>query len=337
MLVCGLLALSGLSVADGRGIWLTASDISKLPTTGPAWDNLKKAADTPTPSPRLSDQDDPSNVRVLAKAIVYARTGEERYRQAVIDACRQIIGTEHDGRTLALGRELAAYVIAADLVELPAGEDIVFRAWLRQTLDTRLEGKTLRTTHERRPNNWGTAAGASRAAIAVYLGDEEELARTAQVFRGWLGERDSYDRFRFGNLSWQADPMAPVAVNPVGARIHDHDMDGALPEELRRSGDFSWPPPRENYVWTALQGALVQAEILHRAGYPAWEWGDRALLRAFNWLHDVADYPAKGDDTWQPHIVNFRYGSAFPAPVPTKPGKLMGWSDWTHGPLRERE
>jgi hypothetical protein len=329
------MALLCMTVEAGAGgIWISPQEIRALPVTGPAWDNLKQAADTPTPSPRLSDQDDPSNVRVLAKALVYARTGQERYRQEVIAACRQIIGTELGGRTLALGRELAAYVIAADLVSLPAADDQPFRQWLRRTLDTRLEGKSLRTTHERRPNNWGTAAGASRAAIAAYLDDADELARTATVFKGWLGDRDSYNGFRYRDLSWQADPTQPVAINPQHAEIEGHDMDGALPEELRRSGAFRWPPPRENYVWTALQGALVQAEILHRAGYPAWEWEDRALLRTFRWLHEVADYPARGDDTWQPHIINHRYQSDFPAPVPSKPGKIMGWSEWTHGRQR---
>ena len=46
---------------------------------------------------------------------------------------------------------------------------------------------TLRGTHEQRPNNWGTHAGAARAAVALYLGDTAELSRTATVFRGWLG------------------------------------------------------------------------------------------------------------------------------------------------------
>ena len=58
---------------------------------------------------------------------------------------------------------------------------------------------------------------------------------------------------------------------------------------------------------------------------------NRALLRAFRWLHDEADFPAEGDDTWLPHLVNDAYGTTFPAPVPSRPGKAMGFSDWTHG------
>lgn len=46
-------------------------------------------------------------------------TGTQSYRTDVINACMDAIGTESGGRTLALGRELGAYVIAADLVGLP--------------------------------------------------------------------------------------------------------------------------------------------------------------------------------------------------------------------------
>jgi len=38
---------------------------------------------------------------------------------------------------------------------------------------------------------------------------------------------------------------------------------------------------------------------------------------------------AWGDDTWEPHVVNHFYLSSFPAPVPSSPGKNVGWTDWT--------
>ena len=107
---------------------------------------------------------------------------------------------------LALGRELLAYVIAADLVKLPADLDPAFRSWLDAVRREDLDGRTLVSTHEDRPNNWGTHAGASRIAVALYLGDRADLERAARVFRGWLGDRTSYASFRFGDLSWQADP-----------------------------------------------------------------------------------------------------------------------------------
>ena len=241
------------------------------------------------------------------------------------------IDTELDGSILALGRELAAYVIAADLVKLPADKNTVFRAWLRRTRTEQLLGRTLQSTHEDRPNNWGAHAGASRAAVAAYLGDTVELARTAQVLRGWLGQRSVYAGFKWGDLSWQCDPLRPVGINPAGCARNGYSIDGVLPDDQRKSGGFDWPPPRENYVWEALQGALVSAEILHRQGYDTYNWSNKALLRAYRWLHIQANYPATGDDEWQSHVVNYRYRTTFPAPLPARSGKNMGWTDWTHG------
>ena len=316
------------------GIWISAAEIASLPTFGPAWDNLKAEADQPTGTPDLSDQDDDVNVRVLAKALVFARTGDGGYRDAVIEACMAAKGTEAGGRTLALGRELIAYVIAADLVKLPAEQDQQFRAWLRQTLNENLDGRTLQSTHEERPNNWGTHAGGSRAAVAVYLGDQAEIDRTARVLKGWLGDRSSYAGFEYGDLDWQADPNSPVGINLKGSTKDGHPIDGVLPDEQRRAGGFQWPPPKENYVYEALQGILAQAIILSRVGYDVWNWEDKAILRAFEWLHEEADFAATGDDTWEPHVVNFYYGTHFPAPLPASPGKNVGWTDWTHMPNR---
>jgi len=322
-----------VATAGSIGIWASRDELAELPASGPAWDRLVEWAARPADRPNIADQTDLTDVVVLAKALVWARTGEDSYRQEVIQACGAAIGTETGGTTLALGRNLAGYVIAADLIELPPADAYAFRGWLRAVLWENLAGRTLRSTQEDRPNNWGTHAAASRIAVALYLRDTEELEDAARVFRGYLGDREAYARFRFGALDWQADPMRPVGVNPRGAVKYGHNVDGVLPDDQRRCCDhFVWPPPAENYAYEALQGALASAVMLNRAGYDVWEWEDRALLRAFRWLHDEAHFPAQGDDTWEPHIVNRYYRTAFPAPVPSRPGKNVGFTDWTHGP-----
>ena len=321
-----------------RGIWVDPQAIKTLPMTGPAWDKLKSDADRNLGTPDLANQDDMTNVWVLAKALVYVRTGDPAYRDAVIAACLAAIGTEAGGDTLALGRELAAYVIAADLVGLPPEEDARFRSWLNAVSNlTMKDGRTLKQCHEQRPNNWGTMAGASRLAVAAYLGDEADFARAATVFKGYLGDLSSYAGFKYGELYWQADPSKPVGINPQGAQRDGHSIDGVLPEEQRRSdvagGTFYWPPPQEGYVWEGLQGAIAQAVILRRAGYPVLDWENQALLRAYRWLHEQANFPAEGDDTWQPYLVNALYQTNLPTITPSKPGKNVGYTDWTHALL----
>lgn len=317
------------------GIWISAAELARLPTSGAAWEHLKAAADQELDEPRIRNKDESNNIYLLAKALVYARTGQSGYREEVIDNLMQAIDTEDEGRTLALSRNLLAYVIAADLVNLPTDpeKDLRFREWLRHTLTEELDGLTLQTTHEERPNNWGTHAGASRVAVAWYLQDEAELERAARVFKGWLGDREAYAGFSYGDLSWQADPDNPVGVNPKGAVKEGHSIDGALPEEMRRGGGFRWPPRQTNYPWGGMQGALVQAEVLCRAGYPTWEWEDQALLRAAEFLYGIGWVPA-GDDEWQPWLLNYAYGTDYPTKITTQPGKNMGWTDWTHSEFR---
>jgi len=320
------------------GIWIGTGEIAQLSTTSEAWTNLLAAADNSCGLVDLSDQEQSTNVCIFAKALVFARTGISTYRDEVVAALKQIVASgTYVGRALALGHELGTYVVAADLIELRTFDpplDQLFRAKLlelRTTPTLAPDPANLIECNEKRPNNWGAYCGATRAAIAAYLGDTVDLARTAQVFKGYLGDRSAYAGFNFGgppdDLTWQCDPTQPVGINPAGCG----DLDGVLPDDQRRAGSYSWPPPRENHVYAALQGLIAQAVILHRAGYPVWDWQDRALLRAMQWLHDVNGYPAQGDDTWLPHIINRHYGTSFPAPLARSPGKNYGFSDWTHG------
>lgn len=190
-------------------------------------------------------------------------------------------------------------------------------------------------TVPRRPNNHGSYARASALAVALYTGNTAERDELIKIFKGWLGDRASYAGFApQSDLSWQCNPSAPVPLNPKGCVKDGHNIDGVLTDEQARGGSFSWPPPKEDYVYGGLAGPIVMAELLSRAGYPAWEWQDKALLRAFTWVHEQADFPAGADDTWQPHLVNYHYGTDFPAPTPSRSGKNMGWTDWSHAGRR---
>jgi hypothetical protein len=318
------------------GLWLSAEELAALPTTGPAWDGVVEVADERLrENTRLARRDD-HNVRTLAAALVGVRLDDDEYRDKALAGLRTVVEEDPGDDLLAAARRLSTYVIAADVLELTTWDpafDRRFRRWVdrmrQHPFEERRFGRTIIDAAEGRPNNWGTHAGASRVAAAAYLGDEADLDRAARVLKGYLGDRRAHDGFLFGRLDWQADPEQPVGINPVGAAIDGHPVGGVLPDDQRRGGKFRWPPPRENYVWEALQGASVQAELLHRQGYDAWGWEDRALLRAVTWLHQEADYPAEGDDRWIPWLINDAYDTSFPTEE-TSPGKNMGFTDWTH-------
>jgi hypothetical protein len=318
---------------DRQYIWISPAEAASLPASGPAWGTISSWAQGDSTRPRIGDQNDDTDTVVLAKALVFARTGNTAYRHEVVAAIDAAIGTEQGGTTLALGRNLTAYVLAADLVGLPPELHLRFSSWLATVRHKQLDGRTLVGTHEERPNNWGTHAGAARIAIALFLGDTADLQRAATVFRGWLGDRNAYAGFKFASdLSWHCNPAQPVPVNPAGCQIAGHVADGILPDDQRRSGSFSWPPPKENYVWEALQGAVAQARLLSRAGYPAFEWQDRSLLRAVTWLHQQANFPATGDDTGTPWLINAAYDVSFPTVSPGRPGKNgLGFYEWLLG------
>jgi hypothetical protein len=311
-------------------ILIDRATLLALPTSGSAWTSLKARADLPVGAPNLSNQDDPNDVTALAKALVYARTGVVRYRDETITMLKLAVGTEYPGDTLGIARGVAPLVLAADLV---GWRDPAWMSWLSKlrTWPNPDRGYSLVSMHEKRPNNWGTHAGAGRIAADLYLGDMTDLARAAKVFKGYLGDRASYAGFTYGSdLSWQANPLSPVGINPPGATLSGTVLDGIMPDDMRRGG--SRPVVGDlgqMYTWEALQGTLLQAELLSRHGYAAWGWQDRAIFRAFSRIN-VLGYPAEGDDRWQVWLINRRYGTSYTTSA-TTPGKSFGYTDWLYG------
>lgn len=308
----------------------------------------------------LMARDEKRDVYLYAKALVAVRRGDALRAREVIQALRELVAAPPSpdaGPVLALARNLPAVVISADLIgvryvdpELDASLRALFKS-LRETVFTDgLEtGRSLVTCHERRPNNWGTHAGAARLALALYLEDESEVERVAAVFRCFVGadHEGECPAFSFGgdpaqrDLSWQCDPEAPLGINASSCGR----LSGVLADDQRRSGPLSWPPAKQNYVYESLQGLGVTAAMLDRQGIEAWTLGDAALRRAFDWLHapqflptGKEPYPATGteygvsDDRWLPFLWNAAYNTSYPTEVPAEArvGKNLGFTDWTH-------
>jgi hypothetical protein len=301
------------------------AELMSLPMSGPGWTNLLSDANKPAASPNLSNQDDPNDVIAFAKALVYARTGQVKYRDDVVTMLKAAVGTEMPGDALGIARGVAPLALAADLVGYRDPAWVLWISKLR-TWANPDRAYTLNSIQELRPNNWGSHAGAGRIAVDLYLGDTVDLARAAKVFKGYLGDRTSYAGFKFGDLEWQANSALSVGINPKGATKNGVNIDGIIPDDMRRSqmdGKF-FPNIGQHgvdYTWEGLQGVMLQSELLTRAGYPAFTWQDSAPLRAFSWINQLG-YPASGDDVFQPWIVNFRYGTSY-ATTTARPGKSL--------------
>ena len=316
-------------------VWICASEIMALPTSGDAWLNMKASADNPHPVD-LGNQDSDGCVEVMAAALVATRLNDNNYRAKVYTGLTVVVSgnTESGARALALGRELGGCVAAADIANLKVNNpslDAAFRTKIKALLTFPTTGgpANLLICESDRPNNWGNHCGATVLAVDRYLGDAAGVARVAVIFQGWLGDRTAYAGFRYGDLWWQSNPSAPVGINPVGGVIQGHSVDGAEPEEMRRVGTgFKWPPEQTDYAWEGLQGPMAEARMLARAGYPAWGYSNQAMLRAVKFLYGIGWSPT-GDDQWQIWVFNKAYGTTYSTIGAAGHGKAFGWTAWT--------
>ena len=336
-------------IVTGPGIWTSAQELAGLPMSGAAWNTLVSNASQNT-TPNLMNQDDKTDTNTVAKALVYARTRDGNYRAQVLGTLKTLVnnhpippsGQSTSWDSLAVLRSIGSYAISADLIDLPNYDSSFyrnsFRPWLSAIRSTIVEGGrgSLISFQEKRPNNWGSHGSASRIAADLYLNDTTDLNRAIQVYKGHLGDRASYSAFVYGSdLTWHCNSSTLYSINPKGCTKNGQNLDGARPDDQRRCGSFIWPPCKTNYSWEGFQGLIVSAEMLYRRGYSSYEWMDRALLRASEWLYnttfsDGSKYPAEGDDRWIVWILNKRYGTNYSKTSGVEPGKMIGYTDWTH-------
>ncbi|HUG48289.1 MAG TPA: hypothetical protein VMP67_07725 [Candidatus Limnocylindria bacterium] len=325
------------------------SELLSLPTTGSAWLVLKGAADSSWGSADLCNQDKQHGVMALAGALVYARTGQSSYYTKSRNAIMSAMATQRPGcsnAVLSLGRQLGAYVLAADFIKLSGSDDSTFRSWLSKIRTRELGGhgrwKALTATHADSTNNWGAFAGASRIAASLYLGDMTDVAAAAKVVRGFLGDRSAWAGFRkpgSPQLLWACSTSTSTftPVNPACSRS-GKNLDGVIPSDAHRDGKgLTWPmgPTGIGYTLEVLQGMILQTELLHRNGYGgAWTWSNSALRRAAG---VVSRNGAAGGPTWNrasaqfhvPWLLNFRYGLSLPT-KPARYGRVFGYTDWLY-------
>ena len=113
-------------------IWLSPAEIRALPIAGEpgcnsrciaAWTLLREAATVSPARPNLDHLEDETGHFVLAKALVAVRLGKSEFatdlRDEVVTLLEEVIGSENGASALSVGRNLAMYVIAADIIDLP--------------------------------------------------------------------------------------------------------------------------------------------------------------------------------------------------------------------------
>jgi hypothetical protein len=310
------------------GIWSSAGELRRKPVDGPAWLAVEAAANEEMSSPNVADQNDRTNVNVLAAAIVFARSGLPRYKEKVVAAIEKLVEKGNPGgRTLAWAREAGAYALAADLVgyRTPA-----FEAWLRNLADVWVgeDDRTLRHMFHQRPNNWGTHAFGTLCAIYRYLGDDKSLKEIRDY---WIqGVTGPNPGFKYGSdVSWHADPANLRFINPKDAMKDGLNIDGFYPDDMRRGGSFRNPPAHTNYQWEVQQGLVMAARILERADLSIWDVGDKALLRGVTALEVRlgGEWQAQGDDRWMLPFFDAAYGTKLAVDKDVwGSGKNVGWA-----------
>jgi hypothetical protein len=338
--------------ATGDFLLMPKAELLARPVSGSAWTALKAVADGSFSTPNMCDQNSKHHLQTLAAALVYARTGTASYQAKAQSAIMAALPTQKVGcsnAVLALGRQLMAYVLAADLTSLrTSSSGPAFATWLSAIRTKNIGGHSIWTsikyTHENSPNNWGAYAGASRIAADRYLGDATDLGAATKVTQGFLGDRTSYAGFNqnlsSAGLTWSCSGSATTytPVNPACTKS-SINVDGGVVSDISRGGSLKWTPPDPGipYQLDAIQGLGFQVELLYRGGSTsAWSWSSSALKRM---AAIVTRSAASGGTGWNatqtarqmPWLLNRRYGLALPTTA-TGIGRLIGFTDWLYGP-----
>lgn len=325
------------------------SELLARPTSGSAWTAMKGVADASLGTADLCDQNEDHHLRTLAAALVYARTGTASYKTKAQAGLMTAITTQRVGcgnAVLALGRQLTAYVLAADFIDLSGASETTFRTWL-SAIRTKIIGghsvwNSLRTTHRSSANNWGAHAGAARIAASLYLGDTTDVANAALVTQGFLGDRSAYASFthKLGSddLSWACGTASTYTPVNKACTKSGIDVSGAVVADISRAGSLTWPPGSTgiSYQVDSVAAMGLQVELLYRNGYgSAWGWSSSALKRAAQLVQRSA---ASGGDGWNetnassqiPWLLNVRYGTFLPTRSVTM-GRSIGFASWLWG------
>lgn len=236
---------------QGGPLVFSQSYLAALSNTSAAWLAMKDVADNGTGQSEpinLSDQNSFFQIRALARAFVYARTGTASYKTDVQNACRDAIGTHEDAasnvldaRNLACARTLCALVIAADIVGMDNSltgtrtgyTGMTWLAFLQLIRDFvfpaphggNASWDNLRHQHQLTSHNFGNMAGASMVAVTRYLDDNSMmygLPPIMAVTQRWLGDRTKHQQFTGPGYGTSMQPSFVSLESSYGTYAQQH-------------------------------------------------------------------------------------------------------------------
>ena len=343
------------STTTSGGMWISSSELMSLPTSGASWDKIRTAAYGSWGTADLQYPTNKNAIYTLAGALVYARTGDaalrSKVRDAIVAAKRSLDqSTEWQSRdgVLSAGRQIGAYVISADLINLKSYDsaaDTEFRSWLAPIRTTNIgthgRWQNIRYACENATGNWNTFACASRIAASIYLGDTADVQRSSLIIRALLGERSAYPKDAPGKngyfehtaayqSSWSCDAVNWTADNTYCLKS-GVNTDGVLVEDASRGGGCCvLQGDGIMYSWEALQGLFVSVELLYRTGSYGnpYTWSNNALKRTLDFMQR-SGWAVTPPATYVPWIANARYGTSYPTTT-TGNGRIMAWGDWLY-------
>lgn len=330
VLVLAALGAAGFAACepgDDPGIYISDTKLDSLPTNTAAWNAVLSSANAfPGGQAQLVDQDSDHDVQALAQAFVGERLNDQARKNEVCNTVATVPNAPTD-RILGLSRQLTSYAIAADVADCS-----VDKAGWRRVLDKVGEGhsggNTVLTVADRSANNWGAMARAAAVATGALIEDDSVVVRVIGAYRAYTGQSPN-STLQFTDTNWHAgSPQA--GINAPGASRDGHTLDGVIPEDQRRTGEYSWPPAKGNYPWGALTATAVTAEILDHIDPNIGAWASRssAPVRAGRWLDGPDANPADGNDCPSTFLLN-AHGAGIRT-CTTAVAQDIGFTQWTH-------
>ena len=236
---------------------------------------------------------------------------------------------------LSLGRQLGAYVMAADYIGY---RDPAFVSWVSairaQDYGGHSRWYTLTRTATNSANNWGTFALASLTVADAYLQDQGGLARDWLLWKSY-GDINGNDfettsDFKQRGAGWVCAPLTysgdanlPIAIGQ--ATCTDNRKEGAALEDAART-TF---PTVGNYPAEAAQGYVLTAEVLQKQGYDAWNVNSKQACRNAAWRQRMGNLNFSNADHYVNWVINKRCGFTQPT-QPAGYGRVWGFTDWLY-------